>query len=142
MSIDQRRVEASRNACCPCYKHRTWNSNNGDRKDCSKTFFTAYSRFLTKTPTKFFVILTTIAITGLAIWGNINLEQRFDPAWFLPQDTYLSKFVIAYKKYFPSGGDRVTLYCSGIDPAGEFEKLNKLATDIRDQTDIVDSVDS
>ena len=142
MSIDQRRVEASRNACCPCYKHRNWNANNRNRKDYSKTFFSAYSRFLTKTPTKLFVIVSTIVITGLAIWGNINLEQRFDPAWFLPQDTYLSKFVVAYKKYFPSGGDRVTLYCSGMDHVGEFEKLNKLATDIRDQRDIVDSVDS
>ena len=142
MAIDQRRVEASRNACFPCYKHANWDPNHPNRKDCTKSIFRAYSRFLTKTPVKVFVIFLTMIITGLAIWGNIKLEQRFDPAWFLPQDTYLAEFVTAYKKYFPAGGDRVTIYCSGIDTSGEFEKLNQLATDIKQQTDIVDSVDS
>ena len=83
--------------------------------------------------------MLTCVITALSLWGNVKLEQRFDPAWFLPQDTYLAQFVTAYKKYFPSKGDRVTIYCSGIDPINEFEKLNKLAADIRNQTDIVDS---
>ena len=142
MAIDQRRVEASRNACIPCYKHTNWDPNYRNRKDYSKSMFRAYSKFLTKTPTKVFVIFLTMIITGLAVWGNIKLEQRFDPAWFLPQDTYLAEFVSAYKKYFPSGGDRVTIYCSGINVSEEFEKLNQLATNIKEQDDIVDNIDS
>ena len=139
MSLDQRRVEASRNACCPCIKHTCWDPNVLNRKDYTKSIFTAYANFLTKKPTKIIVVAVTYLITALSLWGNVKLEQRFDPAWFLPQDTYLAQFVTAYKKYFPSKGDRVTIYCSGIDPINEFEKLNKLAADIKNETDIVDS---
>ena len=142
MAIDQKRVEASRNACFPCYKHRDWNPNLRITKDYSKLIFNGYGKFLMKTPSKVCVILLTMMITALAVWGNINLEQRFDPAWFLPPDTYLSKFVATYKKYFSSEGDRVTIYCSEIDPVAELGKLNELAENIQNQTDIVDNVDS
>ena len=142
MAIDQKRVAASRNACFPCYRHRTWNPNAFSTKDYSKSLFDGYSKLLTKTPTKVFVVLVTLVITGLAIWGNLLLEQKFDPVWFLPPDTYLAKWVAATKKYFPFGGDRVTVYFSDADPIREYENLNQLALNIQDQTDIVDNVDA
>ena len=142
MAIDQRRVAARRNACCPCYRHRDYNPNALSTKDYSKSLFHGYSKLLTKTPIKVFVVLVTAVITGLAIWGNLLLEQKFDPVWFLPPDTYLSNWVAATKIYFPFGGDRVTIYFSDIDPIGEYGNLNQLALSIQNQTDIVDNVDS
>ena len=143
MTLDQKRVEVSRNAYLPCYKHSTCSDPKKKKpKEYSKHIFSLYARILTKPMTKIVVICLIVFITCVAVWGNIRLEQRFDPEWFLPDDTYLARFVVAYKKYFPSDGDRVTIYCSGIDPVNEFEKLNKLAMDIKNQPDIVTSVDS
>ena len=83
MAIDQRRVAASRNACFPCYRHRDWNPNALSTKEYSKSLFSGFSKLLIKTPTKVCVVLITAVITGFAIWGNLLLEQRFDPIWFL-----------------------------------------------------------
>ena len=56
----------------------------------TQTGFTAYGRFLVKLPSKIAVILTTLAIFSVSIWGNVLLKQKFDPMWFLPLDSYLS----------------------------------------------------
>ena len=52
--------------------------------------FTKYGKILVKLPTKIGVILVTLAIFSVSIWGNILLKQKFDPMWFLPLDSYLS----------------------------------------------------
>ena len=42
----------------------------------------------------------------------------------------------------PLGGDRVTIWCNSVDYVGEFDKLNSMAADLTNQTDIIDKVDS
>ena len=142
MSLDQRRLESHRNGCCPCYKHKEYTSNAIAKKNISKSIFEAYGNLLMKTPSKIFLLMTTVALTGVGIWGNLLLEQRFDPTWFLPPDTYLSKWFQANQKYFPFGGDRVTVWCNGLDYVNELEQLDNLAKKLASQTDIIDNVDS
>jgi len=43
-----------------------------------------------KKPVKLFVLFLTLGLTGAGIWGNFLLEQKFDPTWFLPPDSYLN----------------------------------------------------
>ena len=95
-----------------------------------------------KTPSKIFVVFLTLATTGVGIWGNLLLEQKFVPAWFLPPDSYLSKWFVTNEKYFPFGGDRVTVWCSGLDYVNELKEINQLALTLANQTDIIDNVDS
>ena len=95
-----------------------------------------------KTPSKILVGILTLLITGVAISGNILLEQKFDPTWFLPPDTYLAKWFEMNRKYFPFGGDRVTIWCHELDYMTELDKLDDLARRLSNQTDIIDSVDS
>jgi len=142
MSLDQRRLESHRNGCCPCYKHKEYTSNAIAKRNISKSIFEAYGNLLMKTPSKIFLLIATVALTGVGIWGNLLLEQRFDPTWFLPPDTYLSKWFLANQKYFPFGGDRVTVWCNGMDYINEVEQLDDLAKKLADQTDIIDKVDS
>jgi len=35
------------------------------------------------------VLAVTVALAGLGAWGAADLRQEFDPAWFLPKDSYL-----------------------------------------------------
>ena len=49
------------------------------------------------------VMIVTLSILGAGIYGNILLRQLFDPTWFVPPDTYLGKWFLANKKYFPFG---------------------------------------
>jgi predicted RND superfamily exporter protein len=167
MSIDQRRIEKRRNGCCPCYVHNNTNDNgdnnsqnenneNNDNNDSndnnsqnvfanksfSRSAFIWYGNILMKTLSKIVVCILTVILTGVAIAGNVLLEQNFDPAWFLPPDTYLAQWFQMNRKYFPFGGDRVTIWCHGLDYQNELEKLDDLAKRLSDQKDIIDNVDS
>ena len=59
-----------------------------------------------KTPSKVAVGIMTLVISAAAISGNVLLEQKFDPTWFLPPETYLAQWFDVNRKYFPFGGDR------------------------------------
>ena len=142
MVLDQRRIENSRNACLPCYKHSDWTPNALSHKDISRTIFKAYGLLITKPFMKTIIILGTLALTGVSIWGNVLIEQKFDPAWFLPPDTYMFKWFQMNKEYFPFGGARVTVHAAGIDPSKDLRGLYDFTLKIEDATDIVDNVDS
>jgi hypothetical protein len=92
MSLDQKRLESHRNGCCPCYKHKDYTPNAIAKKNISQSVFDAYGSLLMKTPVKIGLLVFTAALTGLGIWGNLLLEQRFDPTWFLPPDSYLARW--------------------------------------------------
>lgn len=53
-----------------------------------------------KKPVKVVVILLTVCLTGIGIWGNVLLEQKFDPTWFLPPDSYLGLWFKANRVSF------------------------------------------
>lgn len=142
MTLDQKRLESHRNGCCPCYQHKEYTPNVIARRNISQSIFEAYGNFLMKKSTKIFLLIVTVALTGLGIWGNVLLEQKFDPTWFLPPDSYLANWFKANQEYFPFGGDRVTVWCHGLDYVNELERLDNLAKRLAEQTDIVDNVDS
>ena len=142
MSLDQRRVKANRNAFIPCYKHKTVTKSHCNEIDLTKKVFKLYGNLLMKLPVKIVVIFATLGVTGIGIWGNILLEQKFVPQWFLPPDSYLSHWYTANEVYFPFGGDRVTIYLYNLDYVNELEELNGLVERLTNQTDIIDNVDA
>ena len=143
MSLDIRRAEANRNACCPMIRHsKEWKPNRCSQSNFIQRGFKSYGKCITTAPFKIIIIIVTLGILGVGIYGNILLRQEFDPTWFLPADTYLSKWFTANKNYFPFGGDRVTIWCNSVDYVGEFGKLNSMAAELTNQTDIIDKVDS
>merc|ERR1719270_93837 len=91
---------------------------------------------------KTIVIFTTALILGFGIYGLMQLEQKFNPAWFLPTGAYLLDFLDANELYFPGSGDRVTINIGDIDYTKELWKVEALVDDLKNQTDIVTSVES
>ena len=142
MVIDQRRVESNRNVFIPCYKHKKATKPFCNELNLSTTIFEMYGHILMKLPVKIVVIFLTAAITAIGIWGNVELEQKFVPGWFLPPDSYLSRWFKINEQYFPFGGDRVTVWYAGLDYVGEMEQIHNLAVTLSNQTDIIDNVDS
>lgn len=90
MSLDIRRLEANRNSCCPYIKHdKEWRTNECSQGEFIRKGFSFYGKMLTKVPVKVTVLTVTLVTLGFGIYGNVLLRQEFDPAWFLPPDTYL-----------------------------------------------------
>ena len=86
---------------------------------------------LTLLPVKIIVILITLGLTGVAIWGNVELKQKFDPTWFIPPGTYLADFFLKNRQYFPFGGFRVTVYCHDVELPLDYKSLSILAKELQ-----------
>lgn len=76
------------------------------------------------------MILSTFSILGVTIYGNMLLPQKFDPMWFLPDDSYMSQFVQQRDVLYPGTGYPAFLVANEVnwtDSLGKFEKvLDKL----------------
>lgn len=88
------------------------------------------------------MILVTLVLLGVGIWGVISLETRFDSTWFLPPSSYLSQWFTASKTYFPSDGELVTVYVSDIDYRNELDKMADLVARLSGETEIIRTVTS
>ena len=143
-SLDQRRQESGRNACCCCFVHTNYQppSSSDTQQGCMARAFRAVGNILTKRGSKIIVILITLVLLSVGIWGNILLKQEFDPTWFIPQETYLAKWFRLNKQYFPSQGEVGTIYFNGVKLPQDIGKIESLAAELRKKTDIIETVDS
>lgn len=72
----------------------------------------------------------------------INLEQKFDPLWFIPSHTHLSQYASERSKMYPFLGYDATLYMGSINYTHEFKNINVLSKTLEGYTDIVYSLNS
>ena len=61
--------------------------------------FDVYSKILLKPVSQGIVLIVTLGLLGVSVWGNVELRQEFDPMWFLPKTSYLGQWNIYYEKY-------------------------------------------
>ncbi len=83
------------------------------------------------------VILVAIAVTAAGAYGNYLLEQKFDPAWFVPGDSYVGRWFQKNRELFPFGGDRVTVFMHGLDYPGDLERVDKLVRTLENQVGLL-----
>ena len=112
--IDQRRIVSNRNACLPCLK--TVDPENEDNlikpsKYCLEFHPIAkYAEMLTLKPVKIFVMIFTLGLLGLSIFGNYYITEEFDPWLFLDPNSYVSQFKNAHDGFYPDEGQSVLLF--------------------------------
>ena len=142
LSLDQRRIEDQRDGCFPCWKHQTWAPNAFSQRDFMRSIFASIGHQLRKFPIKMAVLALTAFLTGMGIYGNVLLKNEFDPTWFLPGESYLSKWFKLSKLHFPAKGDMVTINVADMDVYDNFITLVNLTQDLRAQSDILYDVES
>ncbi|KAF4533134.1 hypothetical protein B566_EDAN007945 [Ephemera danica] len=104
VAVDEYRIQSKRDGCL-CIQRNNWKPNSCSQRDFQKLFFAKiFCPILLKPPVK----------------------QKFDPIWYLNQESYPLKFSDALKQYFPKHGTRAGIYIGGIDYYEEKENLNKL----------------
>lgn len=140
-TLDTRRVEAKRNGIVPCIVHENYQPYSGDEDRLSwrLTGF-LYSRvFLTKHG-KILALLITASVAAVGIHGSTQLEQRFDPEWFLPEETYLAKYLTESRRHYPSQGHEGSVFVGDIDYVSNFGRILKLSRRLKAMK-IFDEVD-
>ncbi|XP_067935970.1 patched domain-containing protein 3-like [Watersipora subatra] len=104
LTIDQRRQDATRDACCIWIKYYNFVPNS-----CSQREFLPWilRRFiapaLTTLPIKVLVLSLVLCLLGLSGYGAYRLKTDSDMAWFLPTDSYLLRFLDTYESSFDEG---------------------------------------
>merc|ERR1711935_677621 len=154
LALDIQRVRDNRNGFLFCYTHKLEEGDGGVdeaggekqlswwRSNPGKVFFKWFGTKLMHPAAKTSVIFITAVILGFGIYGVTQLDQKFNPAWFLPAGSYLLDWINSNELYFPGSGDRVTINIGEIDYSNELWKVEALVEELKNQTDIVTSVES
>ncbi len=141
LTLDQRRLESRRNGClCCCVHGENYKPSDISQKSISTAAFRLYGKLLTSWPVKLLILLAAVILAVVAGYGNILLRQEFNPTWFLPTDSYVARWFVKNKEYFPFGGDRVAVYLHEVDYTRDLAAIQELVVKLEAETDIIDEV--
>jgi len=141
-SLDQRRIEANRNGSIPCFVHKNYTPNSFSQKNVLETVFKKLGNIIMIPSVKILILLSTLGLFGVSVWGNILLRQEFNPIWFLPPDSYLAQWHQYNAKFFPSSGEKVTVFLGDLQLPEELGKLEQIHSELEAQTDTIVNIDS
>lgn len=139
LTLDIRRMEANRNGILLCYKHKKPIRVSNEKSVLQRIFVGFYRNAVFTTTGKVIVILVVLVGTGFSIQGILRLEQRFDPKWFIPDDTYYKQFLDAHATYYPDEGHMAMVFLGEMNYNEEFPKLYNMVQHIKNES-YVDNV--
>lgn len=140
LTLDVKRVKANRNGVLFCYKHKS-EIRVSSSKTILQSFFEAfYKQVVFTIPGRCIVLLFVLISTGFSIQAVLRLEQRFDPKWFVPDDTYYKQFLNAYDYYYPEVGDAGMIFLGEMNYTTEFPKLYNMVQEFKNDSDVRDVV--
>ncbi|XP_053603222.1 NPC intracellular cholesterol transporter 1 homolog 1b-like [Plodia interpunctella] len=125
-TLDIRRIEDNRNGVFFCYKHSKPIKISQNQTLFQRAFERFYKNIVFSIPGKTIIILFTLIMTGFSIAAMLRLEQRFDPKWFIPDDTYYKDFLNTHEYYFPEEGYPSMIFLGEMNYHDEFANLLNL----------------
>ncbi|KAG7201439.1 hypothetical protein KM043_004199 [Ampulex compressa] len=128
-TLDARRINSKRNGMIPCIVHPDFVPTSIDptRTFSSRLMHNLYSKVVLTTPGKVLILLVTVGAAAAGVVGSLQLEQWFDPTWFLPEESYLYGYIQTRNHYYSTRGYDASVYIGSIDYPTEFPKIALLA---------------
>lgn len=139
-TLDVRRMQANRNGVLACYKHKKEIIVSTDKTAIQKLFEAFYKNVVFTIPGRCVVLLIVLVTTGFSIQAILRLEQRFDPKWFIPDDTYYKQFIDKYDYYYPEEGNAGMIFLGEMNYTQEFPKLHNMVQEFKNDKDITDVI--
>lgn len=139
-TLDLRRIQDNRNGILFCYQHKKEIKTSTNKTIFQNWLEEFYRRVVFTIPGKTIVLLFTVIITGFSIQAILNLEQRFDPKWFIPDDTYFKDFLNAHDYYYPEEGNMAMVFLGEMNYNKEFIRLHEMIQELKNETYIYDMV--
>lgn len=141
-TIDEYRILANRNALIPCIAHKAQPKLWCDANLMNRLVKWSYTNFILTKPGKIIVLMTTIAVTGFSLVGLFRLEQKFDPNWFIPERTYLSKFITVKQDLYPDQGYEAMVLMGRLNYTQELVHIADMVDAIENRTDLVHEINA
>ena len=134
--IDQRRMLEQRNACLPCLKS---NSSPTGKNSCwtisTTDWIGKYADTLAFKPVKITILLATVTLLGVSLYGNFMLKEDFDPWLFLSPQSYVAQFKATQDYYYPDKGENVILFFNGDVTKSNLLALDKLLSKLTSEAE-------
>ncbi|CAG9795150.1 unnamed protein product [Diatraea saccharalis] len=140
-TLDIKRIEVNRNGVIFCYKHSKPIQTSKNETIFQQMFSTIYKNVIFTIPGRVIIILITLVMTGFSIQSILHLEQKFDPKWFIPDDTYYKKFLDNHEYYYPEQGHPAMVFLGKMNYHNEFLRIYNMTKELRNQTYISDVTD-
>ncbi|XP_062553950.1 patched domain-containing protein 3-like [Armigeres subalbatus] len=142
-TLDERRIVSRRNSFIPWKIHDEKSTQLWCQLNLMHRFIDfVYSKIILTPVGKILVIVAVISMTGLNIESLMKLRQKFDPNWFIPEETYYSKFIVKSREQYPNNGYEAMLLFGNYNYTAELKELLKITHELEKRTDILHSVDS
>ena len=125
-SLDERRLESSRDACLCCWKKEDWQLNECSQNSLMTKIFSKFGDFLSIFIVKLLVVLFTLIILGFGIWGAITIQINFDFKAFIGKGSYLRNFFDSNEKYFPNDGLGGKIYFTDLNYTEDLKSMDEL----------------
>ncbi|KAK2582155.1 hypothetical protein KPH14_004514 [Odynerus spinipes] len=137
-TLDAKRIEQKRNGIIPCKVHENYVPTIADPNEAfsTKLIDRLYTKVVLTVPGKVIVLLITIAAASAGAFGSHQLEQWFDPIWFLPKDTHLSEYITARHQYFSQKGHTAYVFIGDVDYSSEFPKIMTLTANLKNLSSV------
>lgn len=104
MTFDIRRIKSGRRDCLPvCTVPPTKDGQphwDAPRPQTSNRLLKGWAKFLMLPATKFFVLVISVAILALGIYGTTKVTENFDRRMLAKDDSALLKFLNVREKYY------------------------------------------
>ena len=151
MVIDQKRIEENRVSVLPCIQVNREKSEKSENmyqysfEDLRKAAMNWYTNLLSYYTWCTFIVLFTIAILSLGIFGTINIKTHTEEVKNLPSDSYLRKWFDNLDSDFPELGQKAKLFTGELQTRNDFEKLDLLIHDLeklKEKKEIIKELDS
>ena len=135
MVLDQRRIQQKRDGFLPFIVHKNWQPPKWTQKDFGNIAMNKVWRLYEFCLFKVMVILLTIGMLGVGIWGTYNIGVSFDIMDWPKHDSYFKKWVDQNNIDFPSDGFGVNFYTQEVPYDLEnFMKIDKMINELDDLT--------
>ena len=137
MVIDQHRIEQKRNGIFPFKVHKDWKPPKWSEHDIGTTIMQKISTLF---ELRFFqgaIVLLTMSMFGIGIWGACNIQVKYDIMRFLPKDSYLREWIDQNDKDFPTDGWGANIYSQDISyTLDDFEKVETIVNKLDNLTKV------
>lgn len=131
-TLDCKRVAAKRNGIVPCVVHSEYSPriSPGAVPFSVRVIDTLYDKLVLTIPGRASILAVTLVVTGFGILGSLQLQQWFDPHWFLPSGSYLAEFRTTERQYFINKGYNAFVLIGEVDYPSKLPQIITLAEQI------------
>lgn len=77
------------------------------------------------------MIVVTLVLAAVNTWCILQIEQKFDPTWYLDSASYPIQFNNKLNEYFPKYGKRAGIYLVNISYYDDAQKMHMLSQQLR-----------